>query len=260
MTDTSTFFSFPATLKSATPVFGAWCTVPEPQIADALAREAHFGMVCMDLQHGGFDFPTAAAAIQLVTLAGKPAGVRIPVGEFTMASRVLDAGASVVIAPMINTAADAKALAQFVKYAPAGARSWGASTALKLSRLSPNEHVAGANAGTCAFAMIETRDALGNIDEILAVDGIDGIFMGPADLSITLSGGKLDPQSPEVDAAIRHALERTRAAGKFAAIFAPTGERAREFARLGYDLVSIGSDLAMLKIGAQQMHAAATAK
>ena len=256
----SNFFSFPANLKTSAPLFGAWCTAPEPQVADALAREAQYAIVCVDLQHGGFDFPAAAAAIQLITLAGKTAGVRIPVGEFTMASRALDAGAGVIIAPMINTAADAKALAQFVKYAPQGSRSWGPATAVKLSGLSPADYLAGANKGTCTFAMIETRDAIGNIDEILAVQGIDGIFLGPADLSITLSGGRLEPQSAEVNAAVRHSLERTRAAGKIAAIFAPTGERAREFVQMGYDLVSIGSDLAMLKIGAQQMHAAATAK
>jgi 4-hydroxy-2-oxoheptanedioate aldolase len=253
-------FTFPSQLKGGKPLFGAWCSLPDAQLADALAREPGYSSVCVDIQHGGYDFPAAAAAIQLITLAGKAAGARIPVGEFTMASRVLDAGAAFVIAPMINTVEDAKRLASFVKYAPRGSRSWGAGTAVRVSGMTPNDYLAGANAGTLCFAMIETREAIGNMDAILAVDGIDGIFLGPADLSITLSGGKLEPMSDEVNAAVRHALERTRAAGKIPAIFAPTGERAREFVKLGWDLVSIGSDLAMLKVGAQQMLRAATAE
>ncbi|MGE4240957.1 HpcH/HpaI aldolase family protein [Ramlibacter sp.] len=253
-------FTLPGLIQPGKALMGAWCTAPDPQLADALAREPGYSTVCVDLQHGGYDFPAAMQAIQLITLAGKAAGVRIPVGEFTMASRVLDCGAALVIAPMINTPEDAKQLASFVKYAPRGARSWGAANVVRTTGMTPAEYLAGANAGTLCFAMIETRQALGNIDAILAVDGIDGIFMGPADLSITLSGGKLDPASAEVNDAVRHALERTRAAKKIPAIFAPTGERAREFSKMGYDLISIGSDLAMLKIGAQQMLRAATAE
>jgi 4-hydroxy-2-oxoheptanedioate aldolase len=250
----SALFSLPDRLRSGTPLIGAWCTVPQPLIADTIAREPNFGAVCVDLQHGGFDFASAAEAIQLVALAGKPAGVRIPVGDFSLASRLLDAGASLVIAPMINTAADAKALAQCVKYAPVGARSWGPTQAVKLAGVTPGDYLAAANAGTVAFAMVETRQALDNIDDILAVAGVDGVFIGPSDLSITLTGGKLAPQSAEVDEAVRHALSRARAAKKFAGIFAASGERARDFVQLGYDYISVGTDMLMLKAGAAQMH------
>ncbi len=100
--------------------------------------------------------------------------------------------------------------------------------------------------------MIETQAALAIVDDILAEPGIDGVFVGPADLSIALSGGeRLDAQSPAVDAAIDHILARARSAGKTAAIYATTGARAGAFARKGFDLVAVASDAAMLRLGAQ---------
>ena len=102
--------------------------------------------------------------------------------------------------------------------------------------------------------MVETREALDRIDAILAVDGIDAIFIGPSDLSIGLSNGAtLNADSPEVSAAIDHALARAKAAGKLAGIYAPTGERAADFAKRGYHFVAVGSDLAFLRAGAGTM-------
>lgn len=231
----------------------AWSTIAHPDVAGALATVPQVDAVAMDLQHGAYDYAAAAAAIRVIGNNAKPAVVRIPVGEFTTASRLLDAGASAIIAPMINSPEDAQAFVRFVKYAPLGARSWGPTAAMALGRLEPQAYLGGANAGTCAFAMIETREALDRIDAILAVPGIDGVFIGPADLSITLSGGTLAPASPEVDAAIDLALKRTRAAGKIPAIFAPTAERARTFISLGYAFVVVGNDAPMLRQGAGEM-------
>jgi 4-hydroxy-2-oxoheptanedioate aldolase len=177
-----------------------------------LAREAFDG-VTFDLQHGGHDVATAAQAIPLVAAAGKPALARIPVGEFQSASKLLDAGASAIIAPMIDTAEDARRFTSFVKFPPAGARSWGPHGALALSGLAPADYLAQANGFSLAFAMIETRAALDAVDAILATPGLDGIFLGPSDLSVTLSGGaSLDPTGQAVDAALAHALARGRAA------------------------------------------------
>lgn len=249
-----------AALGAGDPVFMAWCGLPEPGIPGLLAREAGFGCVALDMQHGAIDFLTAARAIPLVAAAGKPCLPRIPVGEFGTASRLLDAGASGIIAPMINSVEDARAFAAAVKFPPVGGRSWGPGGALALTGLKPPEYFGRANDFTLSFAMIETREALGRIDAILAVPGIDGIFIGPSDLSIGLSNGAaLDPDGREVNAAIDDALARARAAGRFAAIYAPTGERAGDFARRGYDLVAIGSDTGFLRAGAAAMRAAAGA-
>lgn len=229
----------------------AWCGLPEPAIAGLLARE-DFDAVALDMQHGPIDLAAVLRAIPLITAAGKPTVVRIPVGEFATASRLLDAGASAVIAPMINSLEDARRFGSFLKYPPVGERSWGPNGALAVTALEPAAYFAQANRLTGSLAMIETQAALAIVDDILAEPGIDGVFVGPADLSIALSGGeRLDAQSPAVDAAIDHILARARSAGKTAAIYATTGARAAAFARKGFDLVAVASDAAMLRLGAQ---------
>lgn len=247
-----------ASLGGGKPVFSAWCGLPEPAIPGLLAREDSFGCVTLDMQHGGFDVAAALRAIPLVGAAGKPCLARIPLGEFGTASRLLDAGASAIIAPMINTLEEARAFAGAVKFPPAGGRSWGPLGALALTGRSASDYFGAANAFSLSFAMIETREALDGIDAIMAVPGIDAIFIGPSDLSIGLSNGAaLDPNGAEVDRAIDHALARARAAGRLAGIYAITGERAADFARRGYDLVALGSDIAFLRGGAEAMLRAA---
>ncbi|SCY59187.1 HpcH/HpaI aldolase family protein [Microvirga guangxiensis] len=249
--------SFLDLLKGGTPLLTAWCGLPDPTVPGLLARE-EFDAVAMDMQHGSIDFAAALQAVPLIAAAGKPALVRIPVGEFATASRFLDAGVSGVIAPMINTIEDARRFASFMKFPPIGQRSWGAYGALSLSGLEPSEYLRLANDLTVSFAMVETREALGILDDILEVPGIDGVFVGPADLSIALSGGKgVDPASAEVEKALDHVLARVRAAGKIASIYAPSGARAGELARKGFNMVCIGSDLTMLRAGAQASLAAA---
>ncbi|WP_243369709.1 HpcH/HpaI aldolase family protein [Microvirga solisilvae] len=249
--------SFPELLKAGTPLLTAWCGIPDPSVPALLARE-EFDAVAMDMQHGSIDFAAALQAVPLIAAAGKPALVRIPVGEFSTASRFLDAGISGVIAPMINTIEDARLFASFMKFPPVGQRSWGAYGAISLSGLEPSEYLRRANDLTVSFAMVETREALAIIDDILEVPGIDGVFVGPADLSIALSDGRgVDPMSAEVEKALDHVLARVRAADKIAAIFAPSGARAGELARKGFNMVSIGSDSSMLRAGAQASLAAA---
>lgn len=249
--------SFPDLLKAGTPLLTAWCGLPDPSVPGLLARE-EFDAVVMDMQHGSIDFAAALQAVPLIAAAGKPALVRVPVGDFASASRFLDAGVSGVIAPMINTIEDARLFASFMKFPPVGQRSWGAYGALSLSGLDASDYLRRANDLTVSFAMVETREALAILDEILGVPGIDGVFIGPSDLSIALSGGKgVDPASHEVEQALDHVLARVRAAGKIAGIYAPSGARAGELARKGFNMVSIGSDIAMLRAGAQASLAAA---
>lgn len=238
-------------LRAGRPVLSAWCGIPEPAIAGILAREG-FDAVTLDMQHGAIDFAATLRAIPLVAAAGKPALARIPVGDFASASRLLDAGASGVIAPMVNTVEDAGRFAGFMKFPPIGERSWGPHGALSLAGLSPDRYFAEANDFSVAFAMVETREALGIVDDILAVPGIDGIFIGPSDLSIALSkGSAVDPMAGEVQLALDHARARAKAAGKLIAVHAPSGERAADMVKQGFDLVAIASDAALLRAGAQ---------
>ncbi|RBP09238.1 4-hydroxy-2-oxoheptanedioate aldolase [Roseiarcus fermentans] len=245
------------TLAGGAPVFSAWVGMNEPAVAEALAREA-FDAVILDMQHGALDFAGACQSILAVALAGLPAIVRTPVGEFATASRLIDAGAAGVIAPMINSRADAEAFAAFAKFPPLGERSWGPRAALPLSGLDTQAYLAGANRLTQAIAMIETREALAALDDILAVDGVDGVFIGPADLSIALSdGAKWDPRGAAVIEAAGHVVARARAHGKYAGMFCYDGADAHAMAALGFRLCSIGSDGAMLRAAARGELAAA---
>ncbi|MBY5835554.1 hydroxyacid aldolase (plasmid) [Rhizobium leguminosarum] len=233
-------------------MISAWIGIPDATLANHLAQEA-FDTIVLDMQHGMWDMPSAANAVAQVRLAGKPALARIPVGDFASASRLLDAGASGIIAPMINSAEDAQAFVKTTKYPPLGERSWGPSLALNHTGLSADDYLKNANALTVAIAMIETRAALEAIDGILGVTGIDGIFIGPSDLSIALSNGdQVAPNAAEIDSAMQHAVSRCRAHGKFACAFAADGERAGELLKFGFDLVIAGAETAQLRSGARR--------
>lgn len=235
----------------------AWCNIPEPAIAEALVR-AGFDAALLDMQHGAFDIATALKGISTVALAGRPALVRIPVGDFAAASRLLDAGAAAIVAPMINNADDARQLASFTKYPPMGSRSWGPTRAMTLTGKPAQAYLREANGFQSTIAMIETREALAALDDILAVPGIDGVLVGPSDLSIALSNGQMvDANSDAVADALVHVVERCRHHGKTAAAFCANGAKARSLTELGFQMCSVGTDQILLGLGATaELHAA----
>ena len=237
----------------------AWVTVNEPAVAEWLAREA-FDAVALDMQHGAIDFDGAMRSILSVALAGKPTIARVPVGGFALASQLLDAGASGILAPMIDSGDDARRFVEYVKFPPLGRRSWGPRTALPLSGLDPTAYLNTANAMTQAIAMIETRAALEALDDILAVEGVDGVFVGPSDLSIALSGGaSIKPRGDALMTEARRVADRAKAHGKYAAMFCFDGADARAMLALGYRLCTIASDHALIRAAALGELAAARA-
>ena len=238
------------TLAGEAPVFSAWVGMNEAAVAEALAREA-FDAVILDMQHGALDFAGASRAILAVALAGLPAVVRVPVGDFALASRLLDAGAAGIIAPMTNSRADAERLASFSKFPPVGERSWGPRAAMPLAGCDTHGYLASANGLIQAIAMIETAEALDALDDILAVEGVDGVFVGPADLSIALSrGAKWEPHGRAVLEAAGRVVARARAHGKYAGMFCYDGADAAGMAALGFKLCSVGSDGSFLRAAA----------
>ncbi|MCB1489691.1 MAG: 2,4-dihydroxyhept-2-ene-1,7-dioic acid aldolase [Bauldia sp.] len=241
-------------LRAGDLVYSGWIATPEPLIAEYTARQA-FDCVSLDMQHGLHDPVSVMHSIGGIALAGKPAAVRIPVGDFAMASRALDMGAEAVIAPMINSVADARAFVAATKYPPLGERSWGPARALAVLDIpDAATQLATANRDTLAFAMVETREAVGILDEILAIDGVDGVFMGPSDLSLTYSDGKeVAPAADWVDEPIRHIAARARAHGKIACAFATDPKRARYFNEVGYQFVAMGPDALYLAAGIKVM-------
>jgi 4-hydroxy-2-oxoheptanedioate aldolase len=168
-----------------------------------------------------------------------------------MVSRVLDYGAEGVIAPMINSAADARAFVAAAKYPPVGERSWGPHRVTTLAGIADQSiYLREANDNVVTLAMIETTAALTNLEAILGTPGIDGVFVGPADLSIALTGGKsLDPVSPEVDREIDRIIGAAQKVGKTSGVFCHSPERAVALAKRGARFLAVMSDLTMLRSG-----------
>jgi 4-hydroxy-2-oxoheptanedioate aldolase len=238
-------------LEAGETVFTAWVTIPDPLVAEFTARSG-FDAVTLDMQHGNHSDDSIMRGMAAVTLAGKPAAMRIPVGRFDLASRALDFGACMVIAPMVNSVADAKAFAAAMKFPPMGERSWGPTRVVALHGIPTlQSYLETANRDTLAIAMIETRAAYAALDSILAVEGIDGVFVGPSDFSIALSGGaKVDPNNAEMLKASADIAARAEKAGKFPCTLAITAEAGRRARELGFRLIALGSDVNYLTSGA----------
>jgi 4-hydroxy-2-oxoheptanedioate aldolase len=153
---------------------------------------------------------------------------------------------------MINSAADARAFASFMKFPPVGERSWGPTIVVAMNGQSMSDYLSLANSTTVSIAMVETREALAALDDILATPGIDAVFVGPSDLSIALSNGdNVNPARKDVADALSHVVQRCRAHGKSACCFAPSPEASRDLAKQGYDLMAIGTDFGALRNGAK---------
>ena len=249
-----------ARLAAGETVFTAWSSLPDALTVEALAATA-MDAVTLDMQHGGHHEDSVLRGLGPVIAAGKPGLVRIPVGRFDMASRALDFGAEAVIAPMVNTLDDARTIATPMKYPPVGQRSWGPSFAMpRFQAHDAHAWMNEANGKTLAFAMIETREALAIVDDILAVPGVDGVFVGPADFSIAWSGGAtVDPSLPEMMDAIAHIAARAAAAGKHAAIYVVDPALVGRYVAMGFRLIALGGESRYMALGAAALLEAARA-
>jgi 4-hydroxy-2-oxoheptanedioate aldolase len=244
-------FTLAKRLHAGETVYSAWCGLPYPLIAEALAREG-FAAVAIESQHGLWDVGGILAGIAAVHQGGSAPIVRVPLGDFALVSRALDFGAEGIIAPMINTPADARAFASAAKFPPIGERSWGPHRAMTLGGVSDMAtYLREANDHVVTFAMIETKTALQNFDAIIGTPGIDGFFLGPSDLSIALSGGKtVDPLSKEVEGHLDTLIAATQKAKKIPGAYCHSAERAAALAKRGVKFLAVSSDLSMLRAGA----------
>jgi 4-hydroxy-2-oxoheptanedioate aldolase len=244
-------FTLARRLRAGETVFSGWCSLPYPLVAETVAREG-FPAVTLEGQHGLWDVSSLLTGIAAVRQGGAAPIVRVPVGDFALASRALDFGAEGIIAPMINTPADARAFAAAAKFPPVGERSWGPHRVTALAGLADQSvYLREANDHVVTLAMIETRTALDYLEAILATPGIDGLFLGPSDLSIALSGGKtLDPLSADVERELDRMVKAAKAAGKIPGAFCHTAERAAALAGRGVRFLAVSSDIAMLRAGA----------
>ena len=241
-------FALARRLRAGETVYGAWCMIGSPVVAETIAREG-FAAVVLDAQHGLWDVSSLVAGAGAVNHAGAAPMVRVPLNDFALVSRALDFGAEAIIAPMINDADDAGRLAAVAKYPPVGERSWGPIRAMPLQGYSaPVDYLREANSGTLAFAMIETAAALANVEAIAATPGIDALFVGPYDLATALSSGKAqDVQAPAVEQAIDRICTAAKTAGKIPGIYCRDAESAVAMAKRGFRFVVAGNDLTTLR-------------
>lgn len=227
------------------PALGAWLFLRESLTAESAARMG-YDYVCIDLQHGHASQVDAMSMIAATASAGAIPAVRVAWNDPTSIGHSLDAGALAVIVPMVNNADQAAKAVAACRYAPEGIRSFGALAAL--DRYS-GDYVRQANAAVACIPMIETAEAVENLDEILSVPGVDAIYVGPVDLSLTLG---LPPLTDHDDERFRSAIDRILDAcsrhGVVAGIHADAG-LAEKWSAKGFRMITVGYDRTTMLAG-----------
>lgn len=226
--------------------------------ADAYATEvtasAGFDWLVIDGEHAPNDLPSIMRQLQVLEGKHSHGVVRLPVGNEWLIKQVLDAGAQTVLVPMVETAEQAEFLARSMRYPPEGIRGSGAALA-RASRFSDiPDYVATANEQVCLLVQVETRKGMENLDAIAAVDGVDGVFIGPSDLAADM-GYLGDSAADAVQDAIRDGLGRIAAAGKAPGILAVEDAVARRYAEWGAQFLAVGIDVVLLAKAARALRA-----
>ena len=230
-----------------------WLALPSSLGAEIMARQG-FDSLTIDLQHGTADYGSVVGMLQAIATTDATPLCRVPWNEPGIVQRMLDAGVMGVICPMVNTAEQAEAFLSVVRYPPRGTRSFGPIRSLVAYG---TEYPGRANDEVVAFAMIETREALTNLDAILAVPGLDAVYVGPSDLSASLGyPPRFDPVEPEVVDAITRIVRSCKAKGIRAGIHTASPDYAKRMIALGFDLVTIGSDARFIAAGSAETVAA----
>lgn len=236
--------------KSGGAALNGWLAIPNSFSAETMAHQG-WDALTIDLQHGVVDYQAMVPMLQALSTTATVPVVRVPWLEPGILMKTLDAGAYGVICPMVNTREDAQKLVAWTHYAPRGTRSFGPVRALLYGGADYAQH---ANDTIVTFAMIETAQALDNLDAILSVEGLDAIYIGPSDLSLALGcTPTFDDVDPPVAQAIDHILARAKAHGVVAAIHNGSPEAALARIAKGFQFVTVSSDARLMAAGAQQV-------
>jgi 4-hydroxy-2-oxoheptanedioate aldolase len=225
--------------------YGAWLTIPSSLTAEAIAHQG-YDYVCIDMQHGAIEYGDAFPMLQAISTTDATPVVRVPWNEPGIIMKVLDAGAMGIIIPMVNSAGEARAAVSACRYFPEGARSYGP---VRTTFYSGADYFQHANAEVACIPMIETKQAVERLDDILAVPGIDAVYVGPADLSITLG----QPPAAGNRGAFEEARLRIAAACRERGItpgIHANPSLARKHVEAGYRMVTISLDLTLMVAGA----------
>ena len=238
-------------------VFGLWAALPSGFAAELMCVDG-VDYVCIDQQHGLIDYPAMVEMLRAIEGRGTVPFTRVPANEAWLIGKALDAGVQGVVVPMVSSAAEAAKAVAACRYSPKGIRSYGPvrSTLTMQSR-----DVAVLGDSVLCFVMVETRAGVEQVEEIAATPGLDGIYIGPADLALGLGlAPDLDKQEPEHVAAVQRILEACQRSKIIPGIQTGTGASARKMAERGFRLVTFSKDSALLPAAVQAEANAALGK
>lgn len=235
---------FKTALAQGQTQIGLWLSLADPYCAE-LCASAGFQWLLIDGEHAPNDVRSILSALQAVAPYPAHPVVRVVQGDTALIKQVLDVGAQTLLVPMVDTAEQAAAAAAATRYPPLGVRGVGAAVA-RASRWSARAgYLDEANDEVCLLVQAESVTALKNLDAICAVDGVHGVFIGPADLAASM-GHRGNPAHPEVQAAIEDAIRRISASGKAAGILTGDEAQARRYLAVGARFVAVGIDTSLL--------------
>lgn len=233
------------------PKIGLWVAMATPVAAEICAGSG-FDWILIDGEHGPNDIPLLASQLQAAAAQRAEVVVRLPIAETWLVKQALDIGAQTLLIPMIETAEQARAMVKACRYPPQGVRGIGSSLARASNYSRVKDYLATANDQICLILQIESRAALANLDALATTEGVDALFVGPADLAADM-GHLGQAGHPEVVAAVEAAIARCRQLGKPIGIMITDLALARHYQTLGACLIAIGADVTLLVQAADRL-------
>lgn len=235
--------AFKQALKDKRPQIGLWQALASPSTVE-ISADAGYDWLLLDAEHAPNDIPLLVSHLRAMRGSASHAIIRPPMGETWMIKQLLDIGVQTLLIPMVESQDEAQALVQAVRYPPRGVRGVGAALA-RASRFGRiPDYLATANDEICLLVQVESRAGLAALDQIAATEGVDGIFIGPADLAADM-GHLGKPGADDVQRAVDHALARIQSHGKAAGILTGDLALARRYLDLGVTFLAIGTDVTL---------------
>ncbi len=244
--------AFKAAIKAKKPQIGLWASIPSNYTAEVLAG-AGFDWILLDTEHTPIDIETVVTQLQAIAPYPTTSIVRVPWNDRVTIKRYLDTGVQTLLIPQVDTPEEAKNAVAYTRFPDIGLRGVAGTTrATRFGRI--KNYFKSAADEICVLVQVESREALGHIEAIAAIDGIDGVFIGPADLHASL--GYLGERAhKDVMPVIDDAISRIVKHGKAAGILTDSEENARRWLKLGATFVAVGADVGILARGAEALAA-----
>ena len=246
--------TFKQALRAGQPQIGLWVGLADAYVAELLATSG-FDWLLLDGEHAPNDVRSLLAQLQAVAPYPVTPIVRPVIGDAALIKQLLDVGAQTLLVPMVETAEQARALVAAMRYAPRGVRGVGTALARAARWGQVDGYLERAEQELCLLLQVESVRGMDNLEAILAVEGVDGVFFGPADLSASM-GLLGEPAHPQVQQAILDGIAVVRAAGKAAGVLAPDPKLARRYLDAGALFVAVGVDTTLLTRACRELAAA----